>query len=90
MTIKNLEKAIDNRTKRKHTLTEYEKVSKAINEFNNEDFFFTGIKIGFSKLDETRGVFICPNSTEFYEMLIKMRDRYDKEIEELDREFNEL
>lgn len=87
MTELNLEKAKSNRKLRENALYEYNKISEAINKFNDEGFvFFTKVRTcGHEDWQE-----IYPDAKEFQKMLLNMRDRYDLEISTLDKEFAEL
>lgn len=84
MTEFNLSKANVNRDKRRAALAEYNKLSKAINEFSEEGFTYF-VRCG-------RGCYhdIFPDAKEFRNLLLNMRDRYDLEISTLDKEFAEL
>lgn len=86
MTELNLSKANANRDKRKEAMAEYNKLSKAINEFSEEGFtYFVRCGCGARFCQD-----IFPDAKEFRNLLLNMRDRYDLEISTLDKEFAEL
>lgn len=87
MTELNLEKAKQNRDERASVLAEYNKINEAINEFSNEEFGFV-VKIRIWERGDWRE--IHPDTKEFRNLLLNMRDRYDLEISTLDKEFAEL
>ena len=87
MTELNLEKAKTNRKLRKDALYEYNKINESINEINSEEFSFVA---RFKTWERGEWKELYPNSKEFRNMLLSMRDRYDAEISRLDKEFEEL
>lgn len=87
MTELNLEKAKQNRNERASALAEYNIINEAINKFSDEGFEFEA-KIRTWERGDWRE--IRPDSKEFRNMLLNMRDRYDAEISKLDKEFEEL
>lgn len=87
MTELNLEKAKQNRDERASALTEYNKINEAINIFNDDGFGFV-VRIRTWERGDWRE--IRPDSKEFRNMLLNMRDRYDAEIDRLDKEFEGL
>lgn len=84
MTELNLSKANANRDKRKEAMAEYKKLSKAINEFSKQGFKYF-VRCGCESYYD-----IFPDTNEFRNLLLNMRDRYDLEISTLDKEFAEL
>lgn len=87
MTEMNLEKAKANRKLRENALYEYNKIQEAINELGKEEFsYYTNFK-AWERGELTE---IYPDPKEFRNMLLNMRDRYDAEIDRLDKEFEGL
>ena len=87
MTEMNLEKAKVNRELRRKALSEYNKINEAINELGKEGFSYC---TKFKTWERGDWKDIHPDSKEFRNMLLNMRDRYDAEITRLDKEFEEL
>lgn len=87
MTELNLKKAKQNRGKRASAVAENKKINEAINTFSDEGFGFV-VKIRTWERGDWRE--IHPDTKEFRNMLLNMRDRYDLEISTLDKEFAEL
>lgn len=87
MTEMNLEKAKVNRKLRENALYEYNKIQEAINEFSKEGFSYIA---RFKTWERGELKEIYPDPKEFRNMLLNMRDRYDAEIDRLDKEFEGL
>ena len=87
MTEMNLEKAKVNRELRREALNEYNRISEAINEFRKEGFDYVARIKTWERGDWKD---IHPDPEEFHNMLLNMRDRYDAEIDRLDKEFEKL
>ena len=87
MTEMNLEKAKLNRDNRAKALFEYNKIQEAINNFSKEDFSYVA-RIKTWERGDWKDIY--PDSKEFHNMLLNMRDRYDAEISRLDKEFEAL
>lgn len=87
MTETTLEKAKSNRKFRSTALCEYQKVSEAINVFNDDGFHFC-VRIKTYERGDWKDIY--PSSEEFLELLKQMRDRYDREISVIDKEFEDL
>jgi hypothetical protein len=87
MTEMNLEKAKVNRELRRKALNEYNKISEAINEFSKEGFNYDA-RIKTWERGDWKDIY--PDPEEFHNMLLNMRDRYDAEIDRLDKEFEKL
>lgn len=87
MTEMNLEKAKANRELRRKALNEYNKISEAINEFSKEGFSYVA-RIKTWERGDWKDIY--PDPEEFHNMLLNMRDRYDAEIDRLDKEFEKL
>lgn len=87
MTELNLEKAKQNRGERASALAEYNKINEAIKAFGDDGFRFMA-KIRTWERGDWRE--IHPDTEEFRNLLLNMRDRYDAEISRLDEEFEKL
>lgn len=87
MTEMNLEKAKVNRELRGKALHEYNKIQEAINELGKETFRYC---TQFKTWERGEWKEIYPDPKEFRNMLLNMRDRYDAEIDRLDKEFEKL
>lgn len=80
MTLESLDKAKENRSKREKVMNEYYTVNDKINSMSKcNDSFLCTIDQG-----------IYPTVAEFRAMLILMRARLDRQIEKLDKEFEEM
>ena len=87
MTEMNLKKAKLNRELRREAFDEYNRISEAINEFSKEEFDYVA-RIKTWEHGDWKD--IHPDPEEFRNMLLNMRDRYDAEIDRLDKEFEKL
>ena len=83
MTPESLDKAKENRSKREEAMKEYYRVNDKINSMSKyDDSPLYAINHGKTT--------IYPTVAEFRAMLIIMRDRLDRQIEKLDKEFEEM
>lgn len=87
MTLEAFEKAKELIKKRDYLLSAYEKVNKWISNMNQPIWY--GIKTGDAK-SSIRDIPIYPSEEEIKELLFAMRDRYDAEIAEIDKEIATL
>lgn len=87
MTEQILEQAQKNRWMRKNVLTEYNKISKTINLFDDEGLSFS-VRVRPCEQDNWEDIF--PLLEDFRDLLLKMQGRFAARIAELDKEFEEL
>lgn len=87
MTEQILEQAQKNRWMRKNVLTEYNKISKTINLYDDEGLSFS-VRVRPYEQDNWEDIF--PNLEDFRDLLLKIQGRFAARIAELDKEFEEL